>query len=156
MKYLLILIAATWLLNGCAAYKQLEPKPPIVSSEGGFLPVRDDDQPFELKKEDKYYIAFPAPAENNFYLVVKTPNKKGFASFLTDALKDETSYGKKTADEYADSAQTSVYAIHSTRPSYYLLMEDLRDNFLLQMEYRYVPQWRFKFVNKYAYYREFI
>lgn len=156
MKNLLILLTATWILSGCAAYKQLEPMPPIASDEGGYLPVRKDDKLFELKKEKQYFLSFPAPTEKYFYLLVKMPNKKEFTAFLTDSLADATTYGKKIPDEYRDSAALSVYAVSNARPAYYLLMEGISSEFPLTLEYRYVPQWRFKFENKYAYYREII
>ncbi|OGS35096.1 MAG: hypothetical protein A2293_00785 [Elusimicrobia bacterium RIFOXYB2_FULL_49_7] len=156
MKTCLLSFLSVFLLGGCAAYKELKPLPPPASVEGKYLPVRKEDKQFDLKKEKQYFIAFPAPSENHFYLVLKSPDKKTVSFSLTDSLAKQSVPGPRIADEFKDSADIAVYPITHAKSGYYLLFENIREERTLTLEYRYVPQWRFKFENKYAYYRDII
>jgi hypothetical protein len=76
--------------------------------------VRND---FVLKKEKKYFIQFPSPQEDNFYLVLDLPSKKQFNSVLTAKLIDKKSYDGSIADE--STADTlSIYPVMNNGTGY--------------------------------------
>lgn len=70
MKSRILIFAILPFLVGCAAFKQLEPEPPVISGEGKYIELKDDDESFELDKGKQYYIEFPSIMEENFYLLV--------------------------------------------------------------------------------------
>ena len=83
------------VIAGCAPYKQLKPKTDLSDAEQGFLELKKDEtKNFELKKDKKYYIQFPAPQQDNFYLVLSIPDKKSLASFLTSSMTEQKRRGK--------------------------------------------------------------
>jgi hypothetical protein len=136
------------ILAGCAPYKQLKPKPQLSDAEQGFIELKNDKKDFELKKNKCYFITFPAPLENNFYLVLDIPNKSSFGSCFTASLVDKKKVGPKIADESPDPQKTSVYPIDTKSPSFYWLIDRVPQDMVLKMQYRYVPQWRFKYETK--------
>ncbi len=115
----------------------------------GTLSLRMVKTAFELKKEKKYFIQFPSPQEDNFYLVLTIPPKKYFRSFLTPQLIDKKKYGEMIKDE-STSDTLSVYPISKNGAGYYLLIDKVSSDVVLKTNYRYAPQWRYKFENKYA------
>ncbi len=149
-RKLLLSIIITSLLLGCAVYKQIKPKPELASGEAGYIELKDDKKHFELKADNKYFITFPPPQEDNFYLVLKIKNKDKLTSFLTDELVKKKKAGKKIADETFDQAAMSVFPVKKGTPFYYWIIDNVRGDVDLQVEYRYTPQWRFKFENKHA------
>jgi len=150
MKLRFLLLSAVALtFFGCSAYKQLQPKPLLSPSEGGYIELKDGKNDFALKKEKKYFIQFPSAQENNFYLVLSLPQKKSFSSFLTAQLIDKKKYGEMIKDE-SSSDTLSVYPIQKNDAGYYLLIDKIPVDVVLKVNYRYTPQWRYKFENKYA------
>ncbi len=137
-------------LSGCAVYKQLTPEPGLSPQEQGFLELKAKDKNLVLKKEKKYYIAFPAPAEKNFYLVLKITDKDKIQTSLTAKLDKESIPGDKIKDNAYDPKTMSVYPVTSADSVYYWLIEGVPQEMALQLEYRYVPQWRFKWENRHA------
>jgi len=141
------------LLPGCAAYKELEPDPELSPAERGYIELKDGEDPFELEKDNKYFITFPNPAEDNFYLVLVTPNKPDVHSFLTDDFDTKPPIANETPSD--DSI--SVYAIGTgTRESYFWIIDTVSHDLRLRMRYRYAPQWRYTFENKYQQFRDIL
>jgi hypothetical protein len=154
MKLKLLVPVAVLLLLRCAPYKQLKPKPELVPSELGYMELKDDKKDFELKEGKKYFIAFPGPKEDNFYLVLKIANKDKINSFLTAKLEKKKIHGKEIEDESFDKARMSVYPIDKSKTVYYWLIDKVVQDVVMTMEYRYAPQWRFKFENKHAEFKD--
>lgn len=145
------LLLSLWLLYaGCATYKQLKPDPELSPSEQGYIELKRGDENFELKKGKRYFIIFPAPQQDNFYLALQLPDKKKFTSFFTATLVDQKTYGDKIPDETPYPDTMSVFPIRKGPPEYYWLIHEVPDDMVLKIKYRYVPQWRFKFEVKHA------
>jgi len=155
MKHLLLFFGISLLiLAGCAPYSQLKPEPELSPAEQTeFLELKKGDKPFLLKKDKKYFVAFPAPQENNFYLVLDVPEKKNFECLFTAELVDGKTVGKPITDESPASKTQCVYPVNPGAPAFFWLINRVPAETLLSLKYRYVPQWRFKFENKYADYR---
>ena len=139
---------ALLIVIGCAPYKQLKPKPELSPAEQGYIELKNNKKDFELKKNKRYSIMFPAPQENNFYLVLDTKNKKSFGSSMTSSLIDNKKVGPKIKDESPDPEKLSVYPIDTKSPSFFWLIDHVPQDMVLQIQYRYTPQWRFKFETK--------
>lgn len=152
MKLRYMYFAVPLLFIGCASYKQLQPKPVLSPAESGYIELKNGKKDFELKKDKKYFINFPSTQEDNFYLVLNIPSKKQFTSFLTNQFTKK-SYGAKIADESQTDTQ-SVYPIPKNSTGYFLIMEGISQDLVLNIDYRYTPQWRFKFETKHAGFKE--
>lgn len=152
MKLRYMYFAVPLLFIGCASYKQLQPKPVLSSAESGYIELKNGKKDFELKKDKKYFINFPSTQEGNFYLVLNIPVKKQFTSFLTNQFAKK-SYGEKIADESQSDTQ-SVYPIQKNSTGYFLIIEGISQDLILNIDYRYTPQWRFKFETKHAGFKE--
>ncbi|MBD3243065.1 MAG: hypothetical protein GF331_20915 [Chitinivibrionales bacterium] len=156
MKRVLSLVSVAGVVFGlcilsCAPYNELKPKPELNPAEGGYLPLmRDEDKPFELKAGKQYYITFPAPPEENFYIILNIPKKPRFTSFFTSTLIDERKPGEKIADQSPFPDSQSVYPVSPKSPTYYWIIENVPQDIDVAMRYRYAPQWRFKFETRYA------
>jgi hypothetical protein len=151
-----LLLTAVLTVVNCATYKQLKPKPAIQNHEGGSIELKKGDKNFELKKDKKYFIAFPAPEYDHFYLVVTSPQKQKFTSTFTgDFVKQRP--GKLVADETWAPDTMSIYPVDKSRQTYYWLIEQVPQKIEeVRLRYRYAPQWRFKFEHKYASYKEIL
>ena len=136
------------VLMSCAPYAQLKPKPELSGVEQGYIELKNDKKDFELKKQKKYVIAFPAPTEDNFYVALNVPSKKKMTSFFSNSYANNKTPGEKIKDETLWPDSISVYAINTRSQAYYWFMEVGGEDFVLHMKYRYAPQWRFKFETK--------
>lgn len=132
----------------CAPYAQLKPKPVLSSVEQGYIELKNDKKDFELKKQKKYVVSFPAPVEDNFYLVLSVPSKKKMTGAFSATFANKKAPGEKIKDETMWPDSISVYAINTKSPSFYWFLEVGGEDFVLHMKYRYAPQWRFKFETK--------
>jgi hypothetical protein len=149
-----MLLFSVWLLAGCAAYKQLKPDPKLTALEAGYIPLKAGDKNFQLDKDKKYYIEFPAAQETNFYLALDINSKIVLSSYLTDVFDDGKGKSAPIADESAQTEKMSVFPIDNSVQKYFWVIDLVRQDFDLKMDYRYVPRWRFKFENKYAGFQE--
>jgi hypothetical protein len=150
--FIATLATAGLVMLSCAPYAQLKPKPDLSPAEQGYIQLKNDKKDFELKKEKKYVIMFPAAAEDNFYLVLNVPSKKKMNSFFSATYAENKTPGEKIKDETQWPDSLSVYAVHTKSPAYYWFLETGGEDFVLTMKYRYAPQWRFKFETKAAEY----
>ncbi|MFH1760285.1 MAG: hypothetical protein ABIA63_04215, partial [bacterium] len=130
--------------------KQLKPEPELSFVEQGYIQLKDGKKDFKLKKEKKYFIFFPAPGEKNFYIVLNISNKDKIESFFTSRLIKRKTFGQIIKDESPDLEKMSVYSAGNEVPEYYWLIDRVTEDVELNIDYRYVPQWRFKFENKHA------
>jgi len=152
-KVLGLSVCIALVMFGCAPYQQLKPKPELSYAEQGFLELKNDKKDFGLKKEKKYYVAFPAPKEDNYYVVLNFPIKKKTSSYFTNSFVDKKTIGTKSTDETPFPDSVSVYPVDTKSPAFYWILENGAEEQILKMKYRYAPQWRFKFETKHAEYR---
>lgn len=153
MKVKSLFLAALLILAGCSSYKQLKPKPELSPAESGYIELKSGKKFFELKKGKKYFLAFPPPQDDNFYLVLNMKQKNVFKSSFTSELVDKKRPGELIKDESVTDTQ-SVFPIHKSTAGYYFLLEQAQNDIILQLSYRYAPQWRFKFENKHQTFKE--
>jgi hypothetical protein len=152
LRYLVL--GAITLSLGCAAYKQLSPDIDVSSAEGTYTQLlRNKKESFEVSKDSKYYIAFPAPDREGMYLVLSVPDKKKIGTSFTYQLVKAKKPGKRIGDETPYPDTVSVYPMPKGtfdtkgRPTQfvYWLIEKVPATMELKMKYRYVLQWRYKY-----------
>jgi hypothetical protein len=157
MRLKVLLLAAALVLMNCAAYKQIKPKPELNNQESGYIELKKGKKNITISKNKKYFISFPAPQGDHFYLVVTSPFKQKFTTTLTDQLQKKKTPGALIPDETWGPESMSVYPVEKSGGSYYLLIDKVPENLKdLPLKYRYTPQWRFKFEGKHAIYKEIL
>lgn len=155
MKIIKFIIPIILLFTACSTYKQLKPDPKLEAKEQGYLPVKDDDENFVLKGNKKFYIEFPKPLMGNFYLILSSPLKNRFDTYLTDFFDDGEGEIKKIKNDYELEDSLWVYRISTDKEKYYWVIEKVNgEETPLVLNYRYAPIWRFKFELKYAEYKK--
>ncbi len=142
-----ILILAI-MMAGCAAYKELQPAPEISFIENGYIELLDDQDRFELGEGKKYFIRYPQPTRENTYLVLTFSDKTPLNTYLTRAFDDGEGTIIKMPDESDDVKGSSVYLLDRTVPTFYWVIERVTADYILDMTYRYVAVWRYKFEKK--------
>jgi hypothetical protein len=147
--YTSILILSLFLTS-CAAFKELEPKPDLSPFERGYIELKDGKDNFELDAGNKYFIKFPIPLKDRYYLVLTTQEKPFLHSYLTSTFNDGKDPIIPIVDEAISNDSISVYAIDRKVPTFYWVIDEVRRDLVLTLRYRYVPQWRYTFENKYA------
>ena len=148
VKNLMLVSLSILIVTGCAAYKELKPKPEVSFVENGYIEILDKDEKFELKKDKKYFIRFPRPQNENNYLVLEMANIDEFNTYLTRTFDDGKGEILKLQNETPDKARFSVYALDMTSPTYFWVIERVVQDVELNLNYRYVARWRFKFETK--------
>jgi hypothetical protein len=133
----------------CASYKELSPDPELSPAERGYSELKDGKDNFTLDKDGKYFMKFPKPERDKFYLVMKVNPKSALDYYFTNTFDDGKS-GERIADDAAPSDSMSAFAVNPSYLNYYWVIENVRGDVELTMKYRYVPRWRFIFENKYA------
>ena len=155
MRSKILLLTGILIMANCATYKQLKPKPELSNQESpGYVELKKGKKNFTLKKDTKYFIAFPAPQYDHFYLIVTSPQKQKFAdAFTADFAKKEP--GQLIANESWAPDSMSVYPVDRNKPAYYWLVQQVPQKVEeVALQYRYAPQWRFKFEHKYESYKQ--
>jgi hypothetical protein len=142
-----------FLLGGCATFKELKPIPPLQPAERGFIELRNDDEIFFLKKDNKYFIKFPRPLEVHFYLALQASAKRTVHNYCTATFDDGKPPILPILDEAADQDSLSVFVIDTSNAFYYWVIDTVYQDTPLSIRYRYVPQWRYAVENKYDLYR---
>jgi hypothetical protein len=156
MKFRILLLTSLLISVNCATYQKLQPKPEIQNREAGYIELKKGKKDFELKKDKKYFVAFPAPQYDYFYLIITSPQKQKFTSTFTgDFVKQRP--GKLIADETWSPDTMIAYPVDKSKPYFFWLIEQVPQKIEnLSLKYRYAPQWRFKFEHKYATYKEIL
>lgn len=150
LKWIPVLLV---LLPGCAAFKELQPDPELSRMEGGYIELKNGKDNFELDKDKKYFIKFPPPLHDRFYLVLVTQSKPLMHSYFTNTFDDGKGPFLPIIDESVSNDSISVYAIDNKSPMFYWVIDTVRQDLVLSMHYRYVPRWRYTFENKYTLYK---
>jgi len=140
----------------CAPYKQLTPEPPISSAEKGAQPIKKGNSEFEIKPKQQYFISFPAPPADHFYLVLDISNKQNLKSFFTNTLLKKKTVGQKIKDETLKPDQFQVFPFDQSHPEFFWIIDSVQNKDTLQIKYRYTPQWRFKWENHRAAFGEIL
>ena len=139
------------VLVGCGAYKQLKPKPEVLPQESSYIQILNKDKNFELKAGKRYFLQFPSIVQNNYYLVLRVENISQIKTYLTPAFdKNPKTPDTPVADQSSQSDDLEVYEISAGTPIYSWVIDEVRSDMLLNMEYRYVPIWRYRFERRYS------
>jgi hypothetical protein len=73
---------------------------------------------------------------------------------LVPELLKKKSYAEKLRDEAASDAELSVYPVNNKPTPYIFCIDSIKKDMGFKLSYRYVPQWRYRFENKYAAFTE--
>ena len=114
MKKLSLLLISVLFLIRCAAYKELKPEPELTSLSKDFIELKNDKKQFELDKDKKYFITFPAAPAENYYLVLTINDKEKLHTYLTDTFDDGKGRIIEIPDESSTPQQQSVYAVDNS------------------------------------------
>ncbi|MCX6138178.1 MAG: hypothetical protein NTV54_11860 [Ignavibacteriales bacterium] len=155
MTRTILAIAIAFILVGCSTYKELKPDPVLTSAERGYVPVTDGEKNFQLKQSDKYFVKFPRPQQEYFYLVLTTPAAAWTRSFFTASFDDGAGTILKIKDQ-AGRDSVSVYAIDTTTQFSYWVIDSVSKDTQLPLTYRYLPQWRYTFETKFSEYQKIL
>lgn len=147
---LLYSLAALALLSGCATFKELEPEPPLSPRERGYIELTNDKESFRLSEGKCYFIKFPRPEQDNYTLILRNSAAWDINAYLTSAFDDGKEPIVRMPDEASETDSTSIFAIDRSAPSYFWVIDTVRQDVDLRLHYRYVPRWRFTFENKYV------
>ncbi len=150
MKLRSMAVLFAFLLGGCAAYKELQPDPPIMPAERGYIELKNGKNNFELDAGKKYFIKFPRPMKDHFKLVLTAPAKPSLHAFLTREFEGKEEPYTPIANETATDDSTYVYAVDPGVPLFYWLIDSVYSDIQLILHYRYVPEWRYTFEVRYA------
>ena len=154
MRYHVLALVAVFALGGCATFKELSPKPELSPAERGYVELKDKDENFTLEKDGKYFIRFPRPERDQFYVVLSLSAKSSLTYYFTHTFDDGKGPREEIPDETPTNDSLSTYAVNTTYLQYYWVIENVKTDLELRMRYRYVPQWRFTFENKYAQFKQ--
>ncbi|MGA3051040.1 MAG: hypothetical protein ABSE00_03885 [Chitinispirillaceae bacterium] len=154
MKGKILFFAVAIMLSGCASYTQLKPKPKVANVESGYVELKKGKNNFTLKKNSKYFVTFPAPEYDHFYLIITSPEKSQFTdAFTAEFAKKQP--GTLIADETWAADTMSVFPVDKSHGAYYWLIQQVPKKIeKVTLRYRYAPQWRFKFEHNYDSYRQ--
>ncbi len=144
------------LLCGCATFKELKPAPPLQPAERGFIELSSDGENFLLKQDNKYFIKFPGPLDANLYLVLQTSAKRKVHNYFTAAFNENQEPISMITDAAADQDSMSVFVIDTSVAWYYWVIDNVPEEILLNVRYRYVAKWRFNVEYKYDLYRRIL
>ncbi len=157
MYKLITLSLISILLYSCAAYKELKPKPPVSPLENGYIEIKKDEKkPFELKKDKKYFMVFPPAVNTNVYLILDLKQKDLLHYYLTETFDQGKGRIIEIPDESPEPDRLSVYPISNDVPRYYWVIDLVKQDLKLELNYRYVARWRFKFERQYDQFREIL
>lgn len=143
-------LAALTLLSGCATFKELEPEPLLSPQERGFIELKNDEEYFELAEGKCYFIRFPMPVQDNYTLILRTNAAWDINAYMTQSFDDGEEPIVRMKDEASEGDSSSIYAIDMSAPTYFWVIDTVRQDVELRLDYRYVPRWRFTFENKYV------
>jgi hypothetical protein len=145
---LVVLLAIVFA--SCSTFKELSPDPELSPAERGYIELKDGKDNFALDKGGKYFMKFPKPERDKFYVVMKLSPKSALDYYFTQTFDDGKGAIEKIRDDAAPSDSISAFAVNPSYIHYYWVIENVRSDVELTMKYRYVPHWRFMFENKYA------
>lgn len=150
MRSKLLLALSFSLLAGCATFKELQPKPELSPAERGYIELKNDKEDFQLDQGKQYFIRFPRPLHDNFDIVLTTNAKWYMVTYLTVTFDDGKGHIVRIQDEAPGEDSSSVYAVDLSSGTYFWVIDTVRQDIGLHLNYRYVPRWRYTFENEYA------
>ncbi len=142
---LAIVVWFVFLLSCGGPYKALKPKPEPSPGQLGYIEISDKGKSFKLKPGKKYYIQFPGPRSADQYLVLRTAQLDAIDAYLTAHFTNGKTPMTPLPDQTPPVDDYQAYAVEAAVPTYYWVIEDVRREVLLRLEYRYVQRWRFEF-----------
>jgi hypothetical protein len=155
-RFSLFPVIFAFVLGGCAAYKELEPEPLISPAERGYIQLKNDAENFMLDKGKKYFIKFPRPQRDQFFLILATDRKRDLTTYLTRAFDDGKPPITKMQEEPGSGDSLSVYAVDTAVPEFFWVIDYVPSDLELAMHYRYAPRWRYTFETKYVLFRKLL
>ncbi len=157
MKKIILSTMLVAMLSGCAAYKQLTPEPAVKPAENGYIELKDDQEWFELDAGKKYFIEFPAAPADNFYLITKTDAGDKISTVLSPTFDaDEKGALDPLPNEAAADAGEQAWPVDGSVQKFYWVIENVREDMPLHLQYRYLPRWRYKFETQAAAFRDLL
>jgi hypothetical protein len=138
------------LVAGCAAYTELSPDPELTPQERGYIRLADGDKNFRLDQGEKYYMEFPGPARKDMVLVLVTDKKWALDPLLTRVFDSGDGPGERIANEAEQSDSVMVYAVDQSATTYFWVVESVRADVDLTLNYRYTTRWRYTFETRYS------
>lgn len=156
MNYRLLVLAMIPFVISCAAFKQLEPDPDIIPTEGKYIQLMDDDESFELDKAKQYFIEFPAPMTTNYYLLIDVTEKDAIVAGMADRFNDEKGILSRVENEAAEGVNEFVYPVEPGVQKFYWVIEKVFRDQVIEMSYRYLPKWRYKFETQYESFKQIL
>lgn len=156
MKLYVVCAVLLVALAGCAGYKELEPDPAVSAAERGYIELKQGKENFTLEQGKKYILKFPMPPQNNFYLILVTRAKDTLYSYLSANFEKGKGWVVPIRDETASNKSTMVYAMGRQYPTFTWIIDTVRYDVRLPLKYRYVPQWRYTFENKFVEYQKIL
>lgn len=150
MRWIFGMLLTGILLSGCSSYKLLNPNPEIIPRESIYVDITNKDDNFELKKDKKYFIKFPAINQENFYLVLRTPVSDKLSTYLTRQFDDGKPPIVRIENEAKANSNDEAYRLDQTVPTFFWVIDGVSEEVNLDLEYRYLPIWRYKFETKNA------
>ena len=150
MQKITVAMLVALFVWGCSSYKQLKPKPEIVSRESGYIQILNNDKLFEIKPNKRYYIEFPQAPGTDFYLVLQVQNLSQISSYLTQQFDKNPKTPDPTIPNESKSPNVLAYPVGNNPFKYVWVIDQVAQKTLLNMEYRYIPKWRYKFETKYT------
>ncbi len=145
-----LVLPVALLLAGCAAYNELSPDPALTPQERGYIRLADGEKNFLVTKGDKYYMEFPGPSRKDMVLVLVTNKKWAADALLTRVFDDNDGPGERIPDETESSDSVYVYAIDPSATTYFWVIQAVRADVELTMNYRYTSRWRYTFETRYT------
>ncbi len=145
LRKTLIFLAIIYL-TGCAAYKELKPKPEIEPQINGYIELQRSGKNFELKPGKRYFISFPAPAGNEAFLVITAKESGQFrAELATDFDKKKKGVLTAVERENFNAPEIFAYPLEQNVQNFYWVIEEVHSKIKIDLTYRYTEQWRFRY-----------
>ncbi|NUQ80966.1 MAG: hypothetical protein HUU10_05075 [Bacteroidetes bacterium] len=145
----LVLIAAT-ALTGCSTFSELSPKPPISSAEGTYIELKAGDNRFDLSAKNKYYIAFPGTDREGMALALKSDQFDVLRFYFTSRFDDGKGEIVKIKEMEAAPAGFRAWKFERSGQTHYWVIDSVTADLTLNLQYRYLPDWRFRFESTFA------
>lgn len=151
MKFALYLffIIALGIVSGCSTFSELSPRPPVSPAEGNYTELKKKSDSFELSKKDKYFIKFPGSTQDNMVLTLKSDQFSSVRSYLTSKFDDGKGEIIKTPELMSNLTGQKVWKLEKTDKPAFWVIDSVYSDFKLNIQYRYLPEWRFRYENRF-------
>jgi hypothetical protein len=150
MQKVIVSMLLAVLVWGCSSYKQLKPKPEIVARESGYIQILNNDKIFEIKPNKRYFMEFPQAPGADFYLVLQVQNLSQISSYLTQQFDKNPKTPDPMIPNESETPDVLAYPVGNNPFKYVWVIDQVAQKMPLNMEYRYIPKWRYKFETKYS------